>query len=75
LPDDRPSASSVSEIPFLGGRGCLDEPEFLKNYEILIAMFFRYEACGRVKAAVAGGFSETVSLDMSARGQKNTPSR
>jgi hypothetical protein len=50
-------------------------PEFLKNYEILIAMFFRYEACGRVRAAVAGGFPETVSLDMSARRQKNTPSR
>jgi acetyltransferase EpsM len=36
--DDRPPAASVSEIPLLGGRGCLEEPEFLKNYDILIAI-------------------------------------
>jgi acetyltransferase EpsM len=36
--DDRPPAAFVSEIPLLGGRGCLEEPEFLKNYEILIAI-------------------------------------
>lgn len=37
--DDRPPAASlVGEIPLLGGRGRLDEPEFLKNYEILVAI-------------------------------------
>ena len=36
--DDRPPASFVSEIPVLGDRGCLEEPEFLKNHEILIAI-------------------------------------
>ncbi len=36
--DDRPPASLVNEIPVLGGRGCLGEPEFLKNYDILIAI-------------------------------------
>ena len=36
--DDRPPAAFVSEIPLLGGRGCLEEPGFLKNYDILIAL-------------------------------------
>jgi sugar O-acyltransferase (sialic acid O-acetyltransferase NeuD family) len=36
--DDRPPASLVGEIPLLGGRGRLEEPEFLKNYEILVAI-------------------------------------
>src|SRR5260370_10711807 len=36
--DDRPPASFVSEVPLLGDRSCLEEPEFLKNYEILIAI-------------------------------------
>src|SRR5205807_7605532 len=36
--DDRPPAAVVDEIPLLGGRGCLEEPEFLRNYEILIAI-------------------------------------
>ena len=36
--DDRPPASFISEIPLLGDRGRLVEPEFLKNYEILIAI-------------------------------------
>src|SRR3954466_15613268 len=36
--DDRPPAAFVGEIPLLGGRGCLDKPEFLKSYEILIAI-------------------------------------
>ena len=36
--DDRPPASLVNEIPVLGDRGCLEEREFLKNYEILIAI-------------------------------------
>ena len=36
--DDRPPASLVNEIPVLGGRGCLEEREFLKKYEILIAI-------------------------------------
>jgi sugar O-acyltransferase (sialic acid O-acetyltransferase NeuD family) len=36
--DDRPPASFISEIPLLGGRGRLEEPEFLKNHEILIAI-------------------------------------
>src|SRR5271167_1377683 len=36
--DDRPPASLVNEIPVLGDRGCLEEREFLQNYEILIAI-------------------------------------
>jgi sugar O-acyltransferase (sialic acid O-acetyltransferase NeuD family) len=36
--DDRPPASLVKEIPVLGDRGCLEEREFLKSYEILIAI-------------------------------------
>jgi acetyltransferase EpsM len=36
--DDRPPASLVNEIPVLGDRGCLEKREFLKNYEILIAI-------------------------------------
>src|SRR5437660_12736192 len=36
--DDRPPDSLVGEIPLLGGRGRLEEPEFLKNYEILVAI-------------------------------------
>ena len=36
--DDRPPAAFVDEIPLLGGRSCLEEPEFLKNYDILIAI-------------------------------------
>jgi sugar O-acyltransferase (sialic acid O-acetyltransferase NeuD family) len=36
--DDRPPASFVGEVPLLGDRSCLEEPEFLKNYEILIAI-------------------------------------
>jgi acetyltransferase EpsM len=36
--DDRPPAAFVREIPLLGGRGCLEEPGFLKNYDILIAL-------------------------------------
>jgi acetyltransferase EpsM len=36
--DDRPPAAFVGEIPLLGGRGCLDQPEFLNNYDILIAI-------------------------------------
>ncbi len=36
--DDRPPASFISEIPLLGGRSRLEELEFLKNYEILIAI-------------------------------------
>jgi sugar O-acyltransferase (sialic acid O-acetyltransferase NeuD family) len=36
--DDRPPASLVNEIPVLGGRGCLEEREFLKNHEFLIAI-------------------------------------
>jgi sugar O-acyltransferase (sialic acid O-acetyltransferase NeuD family) len=36
--DDRPPAAFVSEIPLLGGRGCLEEPGFLKNHYIVIAI-------------------------------------
>ena len=36
--DDRPPASFVNEIPILGDRGCLEQPEFLKNHAILIAI-------------------------------------
>lgn len=36
--DDRPPASVIGEVPLLGDRGCLEEPEFLKSYEILIAI-------------------------------------
>ena len=36
--DDGSPAAFVDEIPLLGGRGCLEEPEFLKNYDILIAI-------------------------------------
>lgn len=36
--DDRPPASLINEIPVLGDRGCLEEREFLKNYEIVIAI-------------------------------------
>jgi sugar O-acyltransferase (sialic acid O-acetyltransferase NeuD family) len=36
--DDRPPAAFVNEIPVLGGRGCLEEPGFLKNYDILVAL-------------------------------------
>src|SRR5260370_34417694 len=36
--DDRPPAPFVSEVTLLGDRSCLEEPEFLKNYEILIAI-------------------------------------
>ena len=36
--DDRPPAGFVDEIPLLGGRGCLEESEFLKTYDILIAI-------------------------------------
>lgn len=36
--DDRPPASIVNEIPVLGDRGCLERPEFLNNYAVLIAI-------------------------------------
>ena len=36
--DDRPPASVIGEVPLLGDRGCLEEPEFLKSHEILIAI-------------------------------------
>ena len=36
--DDRPPASVIGEVTLLGDRGCLEEPEFLKSYEILIAI-------------------------------------
>jgi len=36
--DDRPPASLVNSIPVIGGRSCLEQPEFLKNYAILIAI-------------------------------------
>jgi sugar O-acyltransferase (sialic acid O-acetyltransferase NeuD family) len=36
--DDRPPASYVSDLPLLGGRTRLEDPKFLKNYEIVIAI-------------------------------------
>jgi sugar O-acyltransferase (sialic acid O-acetyltransferase NeuD family) len=36
--DDRPPAPIMNEIPVIGNRGCLEQPEFLKNYAILIAI-------------------------------------
>jgi sugar O-acyltransferase (sialic acid O-acetyltransferase NeuD family) len=36
--DDRAPAALINGIPVLGGRGCLEEPQFLKNYDILIAI-------------------------------------
>jgi acetyltransferase EpsM len=36
--DDRPPASHVDQIPVLGDRGCLEQPGFLRNYAIVIAI-------------------------------------
>lgn len=36
--DDRPPAAVINEIPVLGNRDCLAQPEFLRDYAILIAI-------------------------------------